>query len=263
MITELQEIEICEYYCNGFSSRELATIYKVDKGTIKRKLIKHNIKLRSLSEANRVYSFDENAFSKINSNEKAYWLGFIAADGNVHNNILKIGLSSKDIVHLEKFKFFLKSSHPIHIYHTKVKSKIYESCEFSIRSDRIVADLLKLNITPNKSKTLLPATIKEKYLPSYILGIIDGDGCFYLDKKGQMHLSIVGSLPIIQFIMDILVKKCNITATKITEHKNNSGVYLSYFGGNNKLKSITDFLYRDMVVCLERKHNIIKKHFNV
>ena len=257
----LPETEIITLYNEGESLRDLAKKYNVDKGLIKRRLLKHNIVLRTLSEANRIYSLDESIFHKIDSHEKAYWLGFIAADGNVCNNALKIGLSSKDTEHLKKFKAFLKSDHPIHIYHPKVKGKVYESCEFSVRSDRIVADLLKLNITANKSKTLIPAALKSKYLSSYILGIIDGDGCFYLDKKGQMHLSIVGSLPIIQFIMDTLVKECDITATKITEHKSGDGVYLSYFGGNNKIKSIVDFLYQNTEVWLDRKRNIVRDHF--
>jgi hypothetical protein len=259
----LPETEIISLYNKGLSLRDLAKKYHVDKGVIKKRLLKHNVKLRTLSEANRIYSFNENVFNKIDSHEKAYWLGFIAADGNVCNNALKIGLSSKDAEHLEKFKVFLKSDHPIHIYYPKVNGKIYESCEISVHSDRVTADLLKLNITPNKSKTLLPATLKSKYISSYILGIIDGDGCFYLDKKGQMHFSIVGSLSIIQFIMDTLVRECDITATKITEHKNNTGIYLSYFGGNNKIKSIIDFLYKDAYVCLERKFNIVKNHYKI
>lgn len=262
MITELQEIEICKSYNAGSSLREIAVFYQVDKGTIKRKLIKNDIKLRSLSEANRIYFFDENLFHNIDSHEKAYWLGFIAADGNVCNNTLKIGLSSKDIKHLEKFRLFLKSNHPIHIYHPKIKNKIYESCEFSVRSAQVIADLLRLNITSNKSKTLIPSEIKQEYINSYILGVVDGDGCFYLDKRGQMHLSIVGSLSMIRFIMDVLVKECNITATKITEYKSGSNVYTCYFGGNNKIKSIVDYLYRDTKIYLERKRNIVKDHFN-
>jgi hypothetical protein len=257
----LPEQEIITLYNEGVSLRDLAKKYNVDKGVIKKRLIKHNIKLRTLSEANRIYSLDENIFHKIDSHEKAYWLGFIASDGSIYNNSLKIGLSFKDFAHLEKFRAFLKAEHPIHTYYPIVKGKKYKSCEFSIRSDVMIADLLKLNIGTNKSMTLEPAPIKIRYFNSYILGIVDGDGCFSVDKLGQMKMNIISSLPICQFIMDVLVEHCNITPTKIGKEKRSEGMNYCYFGGNIKVKSIVDFLYRDASVCLDRKRNIVRIHY--
>lgn len=257
----LPEPEIIKLYNEGLSLRDLAKKYDVDKGVIKRRLIKNNIKLRNLSEVNRIYSFDESIFHKIDSHEKAYWLGFIAADGSVCGNSLKIGLSFRDFSHLEKFKRFLKAEHPIHTYYPVVKGKKYKSCEFSVRSDIMIADLLKLNITNNKSATLQPAQIKDKYLNSYILGVVDGDGCFSVDKLGQMKINIISSLPMCQFIMNTLAKHCNITPTKILEEKRSEGMNYCYFGGNNKTKSIIDFLYSDAQVWLDRKRTITENHF--
>jgi len=261
-ITELQEIEILKLYQDGTSLRSLAVLYNIDRGVIKRRLIKYGVKLRTLSEANMIYSFDESIFNKIDSHEKAYWLGFISADGNVYKNRLKIGLSVKDINHLELFKRFLKSDHSVSLFYPKVNGKIYESCEFSVRSDKLIFDLLQLNVTPNKSKTLIPANIDPQYFNSYILGIIDGDGCFHLNKKGQMTCNVTGSLEIINFIMNTLVKNCNITKTKIFEAKPGMNVYTCYLGGNNKVKKIVSFLYKDSPIFLKRKHDIIKHMFN-
>jgi hypothetical protein len=257
----LPELEIVALYNEGFSLRDLAKKYNVDKGVIKKRLLQHDTKLRTLSEANRTYSFDENIFHKIDSHEKAYWLGFIASDGSIYHNTLKIGLSFKDFTHLEKFRTFLKAEHPIHTYYPIVKGKKYKSCEFSIRSDIMIADLLKLNIGANKSMTLEPAPLKTKYLNSYLLGIVDGDGCFSVDKLGQMKMNIISSLPMCQFIMDTLVKHCDITPTKIGEEKRSKGMNYCYFGGNNKVKSIVDYLYQDTQVWLERKRNIVRDHF--
>ena len=51
-------------------------------------------------------------FDKINSQEKAYWLGFILADGylNVDKHMLRIKLGDKDKHHLEKFIQFIGGS---------------------------------------------------------------------------------------------------------------------------------------------------------
>lgn len=61
------------------------------------------LKENNLMDKNRVsrkYKFDENFFENIDTEEKAYWLGFIYADGAVFKRTLSIRLSTKDIHHL-------------------------------------------------------------------------------------------------------------------------------------------------------------------
>lgn len=43
------------------------------------------VKTRNLSDSHRQYNIDENYFDTINTEEKAYWLGFIYADGFITN----------------------------------------------------------------------------------------------------------------------------------------------------------------------------------
>lgn len=255
--------EIIDLYINGHSLRDLSKKYNKDRRTIKKILLYNNIKLKTLSEANRTYSFNEHIFNNIDSHEKAYWLGFIAADGSIFKNTLKIGLSAKDINHLDKFKKFLNSTHPIKIFNPVIKNKKYSSCEFSINSDILVNDLKKHEILNKKSKILNPAKINEEFLNSYILGIVDGDGCFSVDKKNQIKLNVISSLSMCEFIMEIFVKNTGITKTKIVAEKRSAGMYYCYFGGNKKIKNIIDFLYKNKITYLERKYNIVKNHFKI
>jgi hypothetical protein len=258
-LRNLPDKDITNLYLDGYSLRELSAKFNIDKKSIKNRLVKYGIKLRSLSEANRIYNVDESIFSIIDSHEKAYWLGFIASDGCVVKNTLKIGLSFKDYGHLEKFKMFMKSKHPIKIYYSIVKNKKYKCCEISITSSRLIKDLKNLNIVPTKSKILKPSIISEEYVNSYILGLIDGDGCFSLDKKNQLHLNVISSLSICQFVMDTLVKKCNITATKIIPEKRSKGIYYCYFGGNTKIAKIVNYIYKNNSCFLERKFKIANR----
>jgi hypothetical protein len=119
--------------------------------------------------------------------------------------------------------------------------------------------LKNLNIVPTKSKILKPSIISEEYVNSYILGLIDGDGCFSLDKKNQLHLNVISSLSICQFVMDTLVKKCNITATKIIPEKRSKGIYYCYFGGNTKIAKIVNYIYKNNSCFLERKFKIANR----
>jgi hypothetical protein len=119
-------------------------------------------------------SGDENFFSVPNI-LNSYWAGFIAADGCIrgyHDHYLSLGLSKKDISHLEKFKRDLRLSNKITIYDK------HNSCITGLSSNKICDDLKNnFNITPRKSKTLKPPNIKNKTnILSFIAGYIDGDG---------------------------------------------------------------------------------------
>lgn len=85
--------------------------YNVSKTVIARVLKEHNIEIK---KDNHKYYADYRIFSEIDSAEKAYWLGFIAADGYVYirdrNATVGINLSRQDKSHLEKFKTFMNSN---------------------------------------------------------------------------------------------------------------------------------------------------------
>ena len=80
------------------------------KKTIKRILLENNIPIRN---DNHSYKANYRIFENIDTPEKAYWLGFIAADGCVYvrekNATIRIAIKSSDKEHLEKFKKFMES----------------------------------------------------------------------------------------------------------------------------------------------------------
>ena len=56
------------------------------------------------------YNFSESIFQTIDSPEKAYWLGFLYADGyNSYKGIVSLCLNEEDVDHLEKFKKILNA----------------------------------------------------------------------------------------------------------------------------------------------------------
>ena len=48
-------------------------------------------------------------FEKIDTEDKAYWLGFLYADGSVGSkeNKIELGLAEQDLHHIEKFRDFI------------------------------------------------------------------------------------------------------------------------------------------------------------
>ena len=107
-ILDNERFSIITEYKLGNSSLQLAKKYNCSKFSI--------LKLLHLSgtlvEDKRLKIFDETVFDEI-TEESAYWMGFLMADGNIYlpkgkrNPRITLVLSEKDKEHIVKFKFFL------------------------------------------------------------------------------------------------------------------------------------------------------------
>lgn len=104
------------------------------------------------TRAVRTYAFDESFFEEINSEDKAYWLGFIAADGGIRQDGLRltIELAVKDKEHLEKFNCSIHSQNPIKEYQRE-----YPSATVVINSKKFVLIQQNMVLFPIKQRILI------------------------------------------------------------------------------------------------------------
>lgn len=140
------------------------------------------------------YYCNEDYFSQIDTPRKAYWLGFIAADGCIykrdnHQGLLRISIHENDIELLNQFKQDIEATHPI----SKEKQQM---AYISIVSDKIYNDLNNLGLMKQKTwkmdMSILFQNIGEKYFPDFLKGYFDGDGSIRLrnDEINKARLSI-------------------------------------------------------------------------
>lgn len=205
-------------------------------------------------------------FETIDTEEKAYWLGFLYADGcvceskkngRVSSLRLEVGLSSIDKAHLLKFLKHLGYNKKIESKSTKLNGVTHHSCRITITDTEMCRDLIKLGCTPRKSLTTTFPT--EEQVPKslqkhFIRGYVDGDGSIgfkhakYKDKTYRRpFLTILGTKDFIKG----LLKETNWKKNTI-QHP--SGAYQIEWCGGNVVK-YTDWLYKDSIVNLERKYN--------
>lgn len=121
-------------------------------------------------------------FETIDTEEKAYWLGFLYADGTISSkeNKIELGLAEKDLTHIQKFRTFIGISNKI-CY--RESSKSYR---FSFRSYKCKQDLINKGCVPNKSLILTfpsASQVPIALLKHFIRGYFDGDGWFTNTKK--------------------------------------------------------------------------------
>ena len=196
-------------------------------------------------------------FDSIDTEEKAYWLGFLYADGNIHStmNIVTLNLKDSDYNHLEKFKLFLKASNNIIKTTIKVNNKEYSVCKFSVCDKHFKNTLINLGCFPKKSLILKFPTLsifKEYNLVyHFIRGYVDGDGCLTFSRNGRLNLSILGTKEFLEGICNIFP---NMFASIRKIKRLQTNVYTISNCGKNA-DEVTYKLYHNSTIYLDRKYD--------
>ena len=208
---------------------------------------------------NQKYQYNEDFFKCIDTEEKAYWLGFIYADGNVNDFgkfELSVALAYKDKNHLEKLRDILAPNKELSEQEVTLKGKVYPSVRLQICNKVIVQDLIKLGCYPRKTSiiTFPNEQILPKHLQNhFIRGYFDGDGSLTINYSKtnavQPKFSLLGTEPFLLSIQDIF-SDYGVTPVKLYTKGN---AYVYYKGGRQQCLKIREYLYHNATVYLERK----------
>lgn len=246
----LNENDVINQYILLKNIHKVAKHFKVSSTTISRIIKSNGVKL-----SNRRYDVNHTYFDKIDNEEKAYWLGFIYADGYIRErktgNSLEIKLSVKDINHLELFRKNLDSNYLIKESFSKVKYKggvsVSHMCHLAIYSLQIVESIKTKGVHSRKTFTIGKPNIDEDLIPHFIRGYFDGDGSFSFNSKNySIKTQIVSaSDEFKQFIIDEL----NKNGIKINLY---SEIKLQIQTKVDNLK-FYNYIYEDAKIYLNRK----------
>ena len=230
---------------------------------------KYNLPIRTNKINSRKYFANFSYFNIIDNTEKAYWLGYIYADGYVVNNSgrKKFGmtLSKKDRDQLKKLNKCLNSTYPIHDYITSNGYKIgAEYSRLLIDSEELFEGLNKHGVVPNKTNIIKPPRLKYDLIPAFILGYFDGDGSVYLNnsKYPFYTINITGTDDLLRYIHNYFVD-IGVVNRGISLEKRQKGQIVSYirYGGNNLVSNILGSLYSNtpLWLPLKRKYELYIK----
>ena len=107
-IEKLSEDKVCELYKSGVSVRNLWVKFETNYKIINKILKNNDVKKRNNNDTHRFFTTNDNIFDNIDSAEKAYWLGFLYAEGNITTKNISLCLKLDDIEHIKKFCTFFK-----------------------------------------------------------------------------------------------------------------------------------------------------------
>lgn len=205
------------------------------------------------------YIYNYNAFNKIKTEEDAYWLGFILADGYVSNaNLakpyLQIKLSSKDRPHLVKFITYLGYQTEDVIKNVTGGSYTKDNpCNVvKISNKQINKNLEQYGLSGAKSGHEIPYKCDTIELEkAYIRGIIDGDGYIRSTQEG---FGIVGSYDTLLYIKAFIQNNIvDVSNNNIVKH---GTIYKFALSNKEKTKKILDYFYKEANIYLDRKYQL-------
>lgn len=250
------------YKEDRISSVEIAKEVNLTFSTVCRILKTYKITRADKFEVKRKIKVNDSFFEKINTEEKAYILGFLYADGCNHDKTFSISvkIQENDKHILEDMKRIMNYEGKIGGYNRKnIKHKPISYLSFC--SMQISQDLIALGCGPRKSLTCKFPTenqVSQEYLRFFIRGLYDGDGGLSVyfrkgRKKWEANCSICGTEDICQKIGEYVKKQVEITYS-IT-HTKTKEIKVLGFSGTRQINKFLIWLYKDSKIHLNRKFN--------
>lgn len=271
--------ELIRMYNSGMTLMEIANKVSGSKGAmmVRQRLQKLGIDTsyntniskykEKMSHAFHHYNLDEHVFDVIDSEEKAYWLGFLMADGYNHANksAICLRLNAIDTEILEKFRAFLKSDAPIYNFRrqTAYSSKENDYKEVRVNSVHLSKRLAELGCVQRKTYILeFPSFIPDNLMNHFIRGYFDGDGCISIINRNNRksensktyQFTIAGRREFLLEVQKHLAKNANVVVNPLKTQPNNFAQIIHY-GGFNVVLRLLNYLYKDATIYLKRKHD--------
>lgn len=277
LLPDNEKSRIIQMYNDGLSTVKIGKIYGVNNKSIAVVLEENGIS-RNQKRFVRKYTINESFFDNIDTQDKAYCLGFLAADGCnfPKKGTISMSLEECDKNILEKMCTVMNNQHPLEYIDYSNKHDFGYTYKNQYRmlifSSHMCNSLIDKGIIPSKSNSLkFPYFLTEELLPHYIRGLSDGDGSLgYKNKenfisKGEKKLnySLTSTIYMCNGIAEYLYKNMDIIP-KIIEASNHNGyTYSLYITKQNDIITFLNWLYQDCNLYLQRKYDLYQYYLSV
>jgi hypothetical protein len=215
------------------------------------------------------YTVNQSFFNEINTEEKAYILGFICADGHIDSKYYRINitLQDQDFKLLEDIREAMQSNHPIkrgivkNNPYKNTENKVLHQCSISINGKELVTPLIQMGIAGNKTYNLNSSImnyVPENLVRHFLRGYFDGDGCISWDKRyksgSKSTIHVAGNLDFLENSFN----KYFPTNCTLRLYKKSTKCYDYTIQDKKQVLKFLAFLYNDAKIYLERKYNLYK-----
>lgn len=203
------------------------------------------------------YIYNKNAFNEIATEEDAYWLGFLLADGYISGGekpFVQLKLGAKDKEHLVKFIKYMQYNSLNVIKETFGGAYAKDNLCYVVKISckQLNENLKKYGLGGPKSAIEIPYKLNNIELEKhYIRGIIDGDGWI---RSTQYGFGVCGSYETLSYIKEYINKNIvNVEDNNITKH---GKIFKFELTSKIKTELILKYFYKDAKIYLNRKFDL-------
>ena len=265
VVSDEDEYKIINAYNYGNTVRDIAKQFNIGQKRTSDILKKHGVKVLLSSERPSKYLLDEHYFDVIDTQDKAYILGFLYADGcNCKNNVT-ICLQERDKDILDKINIVIGSDRPLNfIDYSDRDGNCQNQYRLSITNKYMSDQLKSLGMVENKSLVLeFPQWLRQDLHPHFIRGYFDGDG-YVSNNYYNAKLSIVSTKNFCEFVKEVLYSEIGINSSIYLCHKNEfTTTRTLQISGRNQISKFLDYIYSDANLYLQRKYDIYQSLYNI
>jgi DNA-directed RNA polymerase subunit L len=235
--------------------------------------IRAKIKVLDLDHRRCNVSFNEREildFSIIDTEEKAYILGFLAADGNIRKDMtaVVINLASRDHAFLEMLRDIISPTSKITTTtYTMETGYVRHTSTLRVGSRTLCEQLISHGITPAKTETLQPPTsLKDEMVSAFVRGFFDGDGSIGLRKEYLPYVSALSIVivsfgkHILEFIKDWYEEQSEIFNLTITKKRKK---YHHFRLSGWRAQKFLSLIYEHSTIYLPRKYETAKPYIGL
>ena len=253
-----EEIDYLKLHYKDMTNAELSFHISRTKTAI-------NVMASNLGLIKSPYNYNRRFFQNIDSEKKAYWLGFFMADGYVTGHEAAIELQADDFEHLKKFNKDLDGNIEVSFFLKKIKHyNEYRMCSIRMYCSDMVRDLNNHGVIENKSLVKqFPIDIDDNLMRHYIRGYFDGNGTIRCnDNKCTAVSFCTGSLIFAEGLNNYLHKIGFNSKVYTGEYSKKHTCIVRILGGTESRNNFLLYMYSNASVFLDRKYHKSNKYLH-
>jgi hypothetical protein len=240
------------------------------ESTIRRYLNSLGYVAKSQSELQRKYPIQEDFFDEVDTEEKAYVLGLLYADGynNTNKNDVCISLKEDDVEILNKITKIIQPTKPLFYLDMSPENRGMKNSKnqyrLTINNKHISQRLVELGC--GKAKTSVIKFPNLKQVPAnlthhFTRGYFDGDGS--ISKGKYPKIDIVSTPEFLIGLQQFINKNININVTKLNWNRKyiEANICSLQIGGRLQCIRFMEWLYQDATIYLERKKKVFNEYY--
>jgi hypothetical protein len=199
-------------------------------------------------------------FHNINTEEKAYWLGFLMADGYINGkNEIELTLKKQDASHITKFKKAIGSTHKTSSKRLTIDGKEYMAAKVSFKDRQMHADLISHGCINRKSLSIeYPDLCNLEMYRCFVRGYFDGDGTVYWNRNYVRCEFVTGSTHFALATRDYLKEIVKIESS-ITKDKRSELYHVKILSRDESFLFLKH-IYENANIYLDRKYKVYQSY---